>query len=382
MSAPTPVPEPLEHELPEASTTQQEEVIYRLNQWQLIGRKFRKHKAAVIGGYVLIILYTITILAQFIAPIAIEEREEKGFQPPQKLHFVDEQGFSLRPFVYGMKMERDPETFESIWVEDKEVKLPIRFFVHGWEYRLWGIFPSDLHLFGTEGGNVHLFGTDKLGRDMFSRILLGSQVSLSIGLVGIVVSFCIGCTMGGISGYFGGAADMIIQRAIEFLMSIPTIPLWMALSAAVPPDWPPLRVYFGITVILATVGWTGLARVVRGKLLELRAEDYVMAAEFLGASEKRIIFRHMLPGMTSYLIVSLTMAVPGMILGETALSFLGLGLRPPVVSWGVLLQQAQNVQTLYLYPWILIPALFVIAVVLAFNALGDGLRDAADPYTR
>ncbi|MBM3187977.1 MAG: ABC transporter permease, partial [Chloroflexi bacterium] len=217
---------------------------------------------------------------------------------------------------------------------------------------------------------------------MFSRVLHGAQISLSIGLVGIVVSFVIGCILGGISGYFGGTPDMIIQRVIEFLMSIPTIPLWMALSAAVPPDWPPLRVYFGITVILAIIGWTGLARVVRGKLLELRAEDYVMAAQFAGASESRVIFRHLLPGMTSYLIVSLTLSVPGMILGETALSFLGLGLRPPVVSWGVLLQQAQNVQTLYLYPWILWPAVFVIVVVLAFNALGDGLRDAADPYTR
>jgi peptide/nickel transport system permease protein len=307
---------------------------------------------------------------------------EKSFQPPQALHFRDGQGFSLRPFVYAMTQTRDPNTLEAIFVEDKAQKLPVRFFVHGWQYRLWGFVPADLHLFGVDKANIYLLGGDNLGRDLFSRILHGSQISLSIGLVGIVISFVLGCILGGISGYFGGATDMIIQRAIEFLISIPTIPLWMALSAAVPPNWPPLRVYLGITIILATIGWTGLARVVRGKLLELRAEDYVMAAEFSGASESRIIFRHMLPGMTSYLIVSLTMSVPWMILGETALSFLGLGLRPPVVSWGVLLQNSQNVQTLYLHPWILLPAVAVIVVVLAFNALGDGLRDAADPYTR
>ena len=365
-----------------AAKAQQEEAIYRLTQWQLIWRKFKKHKVATVGGYVLIILYVLTIFAQFISPCPIEERAEKSFQPPQRLHFRDDEGFHLRPFVYGMKMTRDPDTLESIWVEDETQKFPIRFFVHGWEYRLWGVFPTDLHLFVAEGGYAHLFGTEQLGRDLFSRIFHGAQISLSIGLVGIAISFVIGCILGGISGYFGGAADMTIQRVIEFLMSIPTIPLWMALSAAVPVDWPPLRVYFGITIILATIGWTGLARVVRGKLLELRAEDYVMAAEFVGASESRIILRHMLPGMTSYLIVSLTLSVPGMILGETALSFLGLGLRPPVVSWGVLLQAAQNVQTLYLHPWILLPAMFVVVVVLAFNAFGDGLRDAADPYTR
>ena len=361
---------------------QQKEAIYRLTQWQLIWRKFRKHKVATVGGYVLIIMYVAAIFGQFISPFPIQEREERSFQPPQRLHFRDEEGFHLRPFVYGMKMTRDPETFESTWIEDETQKFPIRFFAHGWEYKLWGVFPTDLHLFVAEGGYAHLFGTEQLGRDLFSRILHGAQISLSIGLAGIAISFVVGCILGGISGYFGGIADMTIQRVIEFLRSIPTLPLWMALSAAVPVDWPPLRVYFGITIILATIGWTGLARVVRGKFLELRAEDYVLAAEFVGASQSRVIFRHMLPGMTSYLIVSLTMSVPGMILGETALSFLGLGLRPPVVSWGVLLQDAQNVQTLYLHPWILLPAMFVIIVVLAFNALGDGLRDAADPYTR
>jgi peptide/nickel transport system permease protein len=255
--------------------------------------------------------------------------------------------------------------------------------VHTWEYKLWGILPADLHLFGVEEeGYAFLLGTDDLGRDMLSRILHGAQISLSIGLMGIAFSFAIGLALGGISGYFGGLADLLIQRVIEFLRGIPTLPLWMALSAAVPPNWPPVRVYFGVTLVLATIGWTGLARVVRGKLLQLRSEDYVMAAELTGASQARVIARHMLPGMLSYLIVRLTLAIPGMILGETALSFLGLGLRPPVVSWGVLLQKAQNVQTMYLHPWTLTPAIAVILVVLAFNSFGDGLRDAADPYKR
>jgi peptide/nickel transport system permease protein len=361
----------------------EEESIYRLTQWQLMLRKFRQHKVAVVGGYVLAFVYLTAIFAQFLSPYPIEHREERAYQPPQTLHFRDASGVQLRPFVYGMTMTRDPQSLESIYVDDPAQEYPFRFFVRSWEYKLWGLIPTDLHLFGTdEGGYVFLLGTDDLGRDMLSRILHGAQISLSVGLMGIALSFVIGLTLGGISGYFGGTLDVLIQRVIEFLRGIPTLPLWMALSAAVPPNWPPIRVYFGVTLVLATIGWTGLARVVRGKLLQLRAEDYVMAAEFLGASESRIIARHMLPGMASYLIVRLTLAVPGMILGETALSFLGLGLRPPVVSWGVLLQKAQNVQTMYLHPWTLAPAVAVIMVVLAFNTFGDGLRDAADPYKR
>jgi len=360
-----------------------QEVLYQLTQWQLMWRKFKQHKVALIGGYVLVFVYTAAILAQFISPYPIEQREERAFQPPQPIRFVDQGKFQLRPFVYGMNMTRDPKSFAAIYETDLSKKYPLRFFARSWEYKLWGLIPADLHLFGTdEGGYAFLLGTDNLGRDMLSRILHGSQISLSIGLVGIALSFVIGLTLGGISGYFGGTLDILIQRVIEFLRGIPTLPLWMALSAAVPPNWPPVAVYFGITLVLATIGWTGLARVVRGKLLQLRAEDYVMAAEFLGASESRVIARHMLPGMASYLIVSLTLAIPGMILGETALSFLGLGLRPPVVSWGVLLQKAQNVQTMYLHPWTLAPAAAVIVVVLAFNTFGDGLRDAADPYKR
>jgi peptide/nickel transport system permease protein len=360
----------------------EKEQLYTLTQWQLMRRKFAKHKLAVACLYVLIALYTLIILAQFISPYSVDYRSDNGYQPPQPVHFIGQDGFGLRPFTYAMEPSRDPTTLRKIYEEDESLRFPIRFFVRGWEYKLLWIIPTDIHLFGTEEGYVHLLGTDQFGRDMLSMILHGGQISLSIGLMGIAISFIIGCAMGGVSGYFGGLTDMVIQRVIEFLISIPTLPLWMALSAAVPPDWPTLRVYFGITIILATIGWTGLARVVRGKLLEIRSEDYVMAAHLSGTSEWRIIWRHMLPGMTSYFIVRLTLAIPRMILGETSLSFLGLGLRPPVVSWGVLLQAAQNVQTLYLHKWILTPAIFVVITVLSFNGLGDGLRDAADPYTR
>ena len=257
----------------------------------------------------------------------------------------------------------------------------MKFFIQGDEYKFWGLFKTKLHFFGVEEpGKIFLFGTDSLGRDMFSRVLSAARISLSIGLIGVAISFVLGCIMGGISGYFGGAIDMLIQRIIEFLQSLPDIPLWMALAAAVPITWPPLRIYLMITIILSIKGWTGLARIVRGKILQLRAEDYVMAAVISGVTEAGIIGRHLLPGFISYLIVSLTLAVPGMILGETALSFIGIGLRPPVVSWGVMLQQAQNVRVIAITPWLLIPAIFVVVSVLTFNFVGDGLRDAADPY--
>jgi peptide/nickel transport system permease protein len=258
---------------------------------------------------------------------------------------------------------------------------PINFFVQGAEYKFLGLVDTNLHLFGVaEGGTIFLLGTDELGRDLFSRILYGGAISLSIGLLGVFASFILGAVLGGISGYYGGIIDVIVQRVIEFLLSMPTIPLWMALSVAVPIDWPPTRVYFAITLILSLRGWCGLARVVRGKLLELREEDFVMAAQLQGANDGRIILRHMLPSFLSYLIVDMTLAIPGMILGETALSFLGLGLRPPVVSWGVLLQKATNVRTVATFPWLMWPAVAVILVVLGFNFMGDGLRDAADPY--
>jgi peptide/nickel transport system permease protein len=278
-------------------------------------------------------------------------------------------------------MSTNPETFAREYEPDKSVVYPVKFFVRGTEYSFLGLFDTDIHLFGVaEGGTLFLLGTDKLGRDLFSRILYGSAISLSIGLLGVITSFVLGAILGGVSGFYGGAIDMIIQRIIVFLTSIPTIPLWMALSAAVPIDWPPLQIYFAITLILSLRGWCGLARVVRGKLLEVREEDFVMAARLAGASDWRIINRHMLPSMMSYLIVNMTLAIPRMILGETSLSFLGLGLAPPVVSWGVLLKAAQNLRTVSSNPWLLLPGAFVVVTVLALNFVGDGLRDAADPY--
>ncbi len=358
-----------------------EEKFYLASQWQLMWRKFKRHKLAIFGGSVLAILYIVAIFCEFFSTQDIYKRYTKYiYCPPQRVHFFDEKGFNLRPFVYGLKRTIDPVTWRYIYVENKSKKYPIYFFIHGDEYELWNLFETNIHFFGVKEGTIFLFGTDKLGRDLFSRNLYAARISLSIGLVGVFLSFVLGCILGGVSGYYGGAADMVIQRVIEFLISIPTIPLWMALAAALPPHWSPIKVYFGITVVLSVVGWCGLARVVRGKLLELREEDFTMAAKIAGATDGRIITRHLLPSFLSYLIVNLTLAIPNMILGETALSFLGLGIRPPAVSWGALLKEAQNVRTVALHPWLLIPGLFVIITVLAFNFLGDGLRDAADPY--
>ncbi len=358
-----------------------EEKFYLASQWQLMWRSFIKHKLAIFGGTVVLVFYLLAMFAEFFSTQgAYRYWNEYVYCPPQRIHFFDEKGFHLRPFVFKLKKELDPETWESIYTEDKTKRNPIYFFVHGDTYSLWGLFETDVRLFGVKEGIIFLFGTDHLGRDIFSRSIYAARISLSIGLVGVAISFVLGCLIGGTSGYYGGAVDTIIQRIIEFLISLPSIPLWMALSAAIPAKWPPLKVYFAIVVILSVIGWCGLARVVRGKFLELREEDFVMAAMIAGASEVRIIVGHLLPSFLSYLIVSISLAIPTMIIGETALSFLGIGLRPPVVSWGVLLQQAQNVRTVALYPWLLIPGLLVIIVVLAFNFLGDGLRDAADPY--
>lgn len=360
-----------------------EEKFYLASQWQLMWRKFRKHKLAIIGGSILAIFYTVGILCNFFSPYDTHKRYTKYlYCPPQRIHFFDEEGrFHFRPFVYEIKGKFDAESWLTIYTEDRSKKYPIHFFVHSNEYKLWNLFKTDIHLFGIkEPGTIFLFGTDRLGRDLFSRNLHASRISLSIGLVGVAFSFILGCIFGGISGYYGGTADTIIQRVIEFLIAIPTIPLWMALCAAFPPEWSSIKIYFGITIILSLRGWCGLARVVRGKLLELREEDFAMAAKIVGLSEMGIITKHLLPSFLSYLIVNLTLAVPGMILGETVLSFLGLGLRPPVVSWGTLMQDAQNVRSVALHPWLLIPGVLVIVTVLAFNLLGDGMRDAADPY--
>lgn len=351
-------------------------------QWQLMWRKFRKHKAALFGGGMLMVFYLAALFCEFLSPYdPVARRADYPYAPPQRIRFVDsERRFHLRPFVYGFTRSIDRETLKRVYVIDVEKVYPVRLFIQGEPYRFFGLIPARMHLFGVKEGTIYLFGTEKLGRDMFSRVLYAARISLSIGLVGVGISFVLGITLGGISGYFGGSVDMVVQRAIELLFSIPRIPLWMSLAAALPRNWSPLQVYFAITIILSIVGWGGLARVVRGKLLELREEDFTIAARISGASNGSIIARHMLPSFTSYLIVHLTLAVPSMLLAETALSFLGLGLRPPVVSWGTLLQGAQNVRTVALYPWLLIPAIFVIVTVLTFNFLGDGLRDAADPY--
>jgi peptide/nickel transport system permease protein len=363
------------------------EAYYMATQWELMRRKFFKHKLARFSGVILILLYTGALFCEFIAPYYKLSRHQQLYLSPQRIYWKDERGLRLfKPFVYGLEKSLDRETFTWTYVEDREKKYPVRFFVLGDEYKFWGIIKTDVHLFGvdlkgTDGlGTLHLLGTDNLGRDLLSRIIYASRISLSIGLIGVVLSFVLGICLGGLAGYYGGRVDMIISRIIEFLQSLPTIPLWMALAAALPPDWSSMAVYAGITVILSIVGWTGLARIVRGKFLELREEDFIMAAKASGAGTFSIIRRHMVPSFLSYLIVSLTLAIPGMILGETALSYLGLGLRAPIVSWGVLLQQAQNFSVVALYPWLMIPALFVILTVLAFNFLGDGLRDAADPY--
>lgn len=359
-----------------------DEQYYLASQWQLMGRKFRRHKLARISMVVLGIFYFVAIFCEFLAPYDLTGyNKDYVFCPPQKIHFRSEEGFSLRPFVYELESARDPKTFRKTFTENRERKYRLKLFAEGVPYEFWGLFETDVHFVGVEkGGVLFLLGTDSMGRDLLSRIIYGARISLSIGLIGVLLSMLLGVIMGGISGYYGGALDNIIQRLIEILRSFPTIPLWMALAAALPPHMSPVTVYFGITIILSLIGWTGVARTVRGKFMALREEDYVMAAKISGCRDRRIIRTHLVPGFMSHLIVSLTLAIPGMILSETTLSFLGLGLRSPVTSWGVLLKEAQNIHSIISHPWLLLPIVFVIVTVLAFNFLGDGLRDAADPY--
>ena len=367
--------------LPSDEITAAEERFYIASQRQLIWRRFRKHRVAVFSSAVLLILYFLAFTYEFWTPYRAATQHQ-GFvhAPPTTIHFFDSEGRFRGPFVYGLNYELDMETFERVFTEDPETIHPIQFFTKGEPYRFWGRFETDIHFFDAGEGKVFLLGSDHLGRDLFSRILAASRISLTIGLVGVALSFVLGASLGGISGFYGGIIDIIIMRITEVLSAIPQIPLWIALASIVPIDWPVTRTYLAITIILSTMAWTGLARAVRAKLLEMREHDYIMAAKIAGAGDLRIVFDHLLPGYISFLIVNLTIAIPGMILGETALSFLGLGMRPPAVSWGTLLEGAQNISNIALRPWLLTPAVFVIVTVLLFNFVGDGLRDAADPY--
>jgi len=357
---------------------------YTASQFQLMWWKFKKHKLALLGSTVLGIFLIIATFAEFLSPYSPTARTpDYLFGRPQVLHFIDADGkFHIRPFTYSLFAAMDPQTFLLEVKEDTSKPWPVYFCVKGDSYKMWGLLESDMHLFGVQEGHLHLLGTDKLGRDILSRLLHATRTSLTIGVVGLFISFFLGLIIGGISGFFGGSVDDAIQRFIEFIRSVPTLPLWMALAAALPKEWSPQRVYFTITILLGLLGWTHLARRVRGKLLSLREEDFVVAARLAGSSNARIIARHLLPSFLSYIIVDLSISFPYMILAETSLSFIGLGLRAPVISWGVLLQDAQNVQSIALYPWMFTPVAFVILAVMAFSFVGDGMRDAADPYSR
>jgi peptide/nickel transport system permease protein len=367
----------------EQATSQAEEQIAVATQWQLMWWRFRKHKLAMIGTVVLIVFYLIALTVDFLAYADPDASEaQRSLMVPQPIHWTDNGKFD--PYVYGLTGKRDPKTFKRVYTIDPNVKIPVHFFAKGFEYKCLGFIPCNIHLIGVEGANasetLFLMGTDQQGRDLWSRLMYGTKTSLFISLASVVLSLILGVVLGGISGYYGGMIDTVIQRIIEILRSIPTIPLWLGLAAALPPTWSVQQVYFAITIIISLLGWTELARVVRGRFLSLRQEDFVMAARLSGCSRSRIIFRHMVPSFMSHIIASMTLALPAMIISETSLSFLGLGLRPPAISWGVLLQDAQNVQSLAISPWLLIPSLPVIVAVLAFNFVGDGLRDAADPY--
>jgi peptide/nickel transport system permease protein len=355
------------------------------SQWQLMWWKFIKHKPAIVGGVILILLYTLALFCEFFAVYDPKEYSRRHpYAPPQRIRFVDQGRFQLRPFVYALEGERDPVTTRVSFTYNPEKKYELKFFARGAPYKLWGLFDASMHLVTLdnydEEGTLFLIGTDKMGRDIWSRTMYGARTSMSIGLVGVFMTFAFGITVGGFSGYYGGIFDTIVQRVIEFIRSLPSVPLWMALSASLPEDWQPIKIYFAITIILSILNWTGLARVVRSQFLALREEDFVMAAQLAGAGEARIVFRHLVPAFLSHIIASITVSVPAVILSETSLSFLGLGIRPPAISWGVLLQEAQNLRAVATAPWSMVPGLFVVIVVLSYQFLGDGLRDAADPY--
>ena len=355
---------------------------YDLSQWMLIWHDFRRHRIALVAGVVVIILYLVALSGEFVAPYDPHHRETyEPLVPPMGLHIRDAQGRLQLPFAYGIRQERNPRTFRPVYVAETDRRYPMRLFIHGDSYKLFGIFKSTLHLFGAAGDQrVYLLGSDSQGRDLLSRIIIGTRISMTIGLVGVTISFILAIILGGVSGYFGGVADLVIQRFIEILTSLPSLPLWMALAAAIPLNWPITRVFFVITLVLSLMGWPILSRELRGKFLALRREDFVISAQLDNATTARLMLRYLVPSALSHIIASGTLAIPNMIIGETTLSFLGVGLRAPAISWGVLLQNAINIQSVVMSPWLLFPGLFVIIAVLAFNFLGDGLRDAADPY--
>jgi peptide/nickel transport system permease protein len=372
---------PFAPQVAEPTITPEQENYYLASQWKLMWWKFRRHRVAVLSGVFLLVTYFSILISEFLAPYNLHTRNvDFIFAPPQQLHLFQEGSF-VGPFVYGTNYRLNMDNLQRTYSENKSQVYRLKYFCEGDEYDFWGIAKGNLHLVCVEeGGTLFLLGTDRLGRDVLSRIIYGARISLTIGLIGIAISFTLALVIGGLAGYYGGIVDLVTQRIIEVIQSFPQIPLWMALSAVLPVTWSPLLVYFAITVILAMLDWTGLARAVRSKILSLREDEYCLAAQLMGARPKRIIGRHLIPGLMSHLIASATLSIPTIILGETALSFLGLGLRPPITSWGVLLNEAQNISVVALYPWLILPVVPVILVIVAFNFLGDGLRDAADPY--
>lgn len=386
-SPPIPVPPEVPVASDQAEFQEVEATMMVASQWKLMWWKLRRHKLAMVSGVIVILIYLIAIFVEFLQVIPQDQYNASfTYAPPQALHLIDNSSGTAQIGLYvnGYKSEIDTFSLKRTFVVDPAQKIPVTFFARGFEYKLLGFIPTDIHLFGPvkKEDPMYLLGADSMGRDVYSRMLGGTRISMTIGLFGVTVSLILGILLGGISGYFGGAVDNIIQRLIEFLRSLPTIPLWMSLAAALPMNWSPEAVFFGISVIISLIGWTGLARVVRGRFLALREEDFVMAARLDGNTQLAIIIKHMVPSFLSHIIASVTLSIPYMILSETSLSFLGLGLHPPVVSWGVLLQDAQNIRAVSTAPWLLIPALMVVVAVLSLNFFGDGLRDAADPYAR
>ena len=358
------------------------------SQWQLVWWAFKRHRLAMAGLVVTVVLYIIATVPGFFAiNDPSQQNARAAYYPPQLIHVVDtaaDGSWSIRPYIHPYTLTRDPQTLAAVYSEDKARKSYVRFFGTGYAYKLLGLFSTTTHLIASENPSqpIFLLGADRLGRCVYSRIMEGAQISLSVGLIGVLLSLTIGILLGGISGYYGGRIDFAVQRVIEFVLSLPSIPIWLALSAALPHDWPATLNYFMITLILSLTGWAQLARVVRGRFLSLRTEEFVIAARLDGASEWRIIFRHMLPSFTSHIIASISLAIPAMILAETSLSFLGLGLQPPTISWGVLLREAQNIRSIATAPWLFAPGVAVVIAVIALNFLGDGWRDAADPYNK